>query len=321
MKKIIVLFSCYLAVFALASCGSSAKVSAPAPMPKVVNFALSSLPQKDKYINLEYGIRLNVRDDRANTKILQKYDASAISIPNVATNPDVESFVSESMHRYMRTMGFNLDAEVSTDYMMQVRIENYVVNWLSGVGWSGTVKMSIEVYDNNRKLVYPNTIVTGRANKYASASNFAIASEVINAAYANALADVDWDRIAFFLDKADSPKLEGNKQVTGEGNTALESTVIRWYVESSPKGADVYWRVVSSTPQVKNTNQNFLGSTPYESTETFDIKGLTYNNSGNVQIEISCEKNGYITQKKRFNLRQVIDQKEISTKINLVKGE
>lgn len=321
MKKIIVLFSCCLAVFALASCGSSSKVSAPAPMPKVVNFALSSLPQKDKYINLEYGIRLNVRDDRANTKILQKYDASAISIPNVATNPDVGSFVSESMRRYMRTMGFNLDADVSTDYMMQVRIENYVVNWLSGVGWSGTVKMSIEVYDNSRKLVYPNTIVTGRANKYASASNFAIASEVINAAYANALADVDWDRIAFFLDKADSPKLEGNKQVTGEGNTALESTVIRWYVESSPKGADVYWRVVSSTPQVKNTNQNFLGSTPYESTETFDIKGLTYNNSGNVQIEISCEKNGYITQKKRFNLRQVIDQKEISTKINLVKDE
>ena len=109
--------------------------------------------------------------------------------------------------------------------------------------------------------------------------------------------------------------------MTGEGNTALESTVIRWYVESSPKGDDVYWRVVSSTPQVKNTNQNFLGSTPYESTETFDIKGLTYNNSGNVQIEISCEKNGYITQKKRFNLRQVIDQKEISTKINLVKDE
>ena len=144
---------------------------------------------------------------------------------------------------------------------------------------------------------------------------------MLNAAYANALEDVDWDRIAFFLDKADSPALEGNKQVAGEGNTALESTVIRWYVESNPKGADIYWRVVSSPPAVKNTNQTFLGSTPYESTETFDIKGLTYNNSGNVQIEISCEKNGYITQKKRFNLRQVIDQKEISTKMNLIKDE
>lgn len=221
----------------------------------------------------------------------------------------------------MRTMGFNLDADVSTDYMMHVRIDNYVVNWLSGVGWSATVKMSIEVYDNNRKLVYPNTVVTGRASRNSSVSDFTIAAEVLNTAYSNALEDIDWDRIAFFLDKASSPALEGNKQVTGEGNTALESTVIRWYVESNPRGADVYWRVVSSTPAVKNTNQTFLGSTPYESTETFDIKGLTYNNSGNVQIEISCEKNGYITQRKRFNLRQVIDQKEISTKINMVKDE
>ena len=133
--------------------------------------------------------------------------------------------------------------------------------------------------------------------------------------------DIDWDRIAFFLKKATSPALEGNKKVAGEGNTALESTIIRWYIDSSPKGADVSTRVVSSTPDVKNTNQNYVGSTPYETTEAFDIKGLTFNNSGDVQIEVTCEKTGYITQKKRFNLRQAIEQKEISTKFNLVKEE
>ena len=115
--------------------------------------------------------------------------------------------------------------------------------------------------------------------------------------------------------------MEGNKKVTGEGNTALESTIIRWYIDSSPKGADVSTRVVSSTSDVKNTNQNYVGSTPYETTEAFDIKGLTFNNSGDVQIEVTCEKAGYITQKKRFNLRQAIEQKEISTKFNLVKDE
>ena len=95
--------------------------------------------------------------------------------------------------------------------------------------------------------------------------------------------------------------------------------MIRWYIDSAPKGADVSFRIVSSTPDVKNTNSNYVGSTPYETTETFDVKGLTYNNSGNVQVEVVCEKAGYITQKKRFNLRQVIDQKEISTKFNLIK--
>lgn len=66
-------------------------------------------------------------------------------------------------------------------------------------------------------------------------------------------------------------------------------------------------------------HSNYVGSTPYESTESFDIKGLTYNNSDNVQIEVTCERPDYLPQKKRFNLRQVIDQKEISAQFNLVK--
>lgn len=90
---------------------------------------------------------------------------------------------------------------------------------------------------------------------------------------------------------------------------------------SNPQGADVSWRVVSSTTEVSNTNSSFVGTTPYESTESFDIKGLSYENSGNVQIEVMCERPGYLPQKKRFNLRQVIDQKEISAKFNLVKDE
>lgn len=143
----------------------------------------------------------------------------------------------------------------------------------------------------------------------------------MNTAYSNALANIDWDKVAFFLQRAKSASQEKNKQVTGEGDTALEHTVIRWYIDSTPRGADVQWRLISSTPDVKNTNQVYIGTTPYESTETFDIKGLTFNNSGDVQIEISCEKPGYITQKKRFNLRQAIEQKEISTKFNLIEEE
>lgn len=76
---------------------------------------------------------------------------------------------------------------------------------------------------------------------------------------------------------------------------------------------------LSSTPDVKNTNSKFVGTTPYETIESFDIKGMNYDNSGNIQVEIRCEKIGYITQVKRFILRQAIDQKEITTKFNLVR--
>lgn len=306
----------------LLTLGCSPKRVAPVASPvHVINLALTQNGYADRFVEMDYGIRLNVRDGRANHNLLQKYDASAITLPDVRVNPEINSFVSESMRRYMRTMGFNLDADIATDYMMSVTIKEFSVNFLSGIGWAGTVHLTLEVSDPDRKLVYPNVTVTGRANANSSASDFTTANRVMNEAYANALEDIDWDRIAFFLTKSSSPALEANKQVDGDGSTALESTVIRWFIDSTPKGADVSVRVVSSTPEVKNTNSNFVGSTPYETTETFDIKGLTFNNSGNVQIEVSCEKAGYVTQRRRFNLRQAIDQKEISAKFNLVKEE
>lgn len=309
-----------LASTLIASC--SHKVYTPAaPQSYTLNLALVKDAQPNLYLNPDYGIRLNVKDVRSNTQVLNKYDASATNMPRVNLNPELTSFVSESTRQYMRTMGFNLDADVATDYLMTLSITEFNVGYLSGVGWSATVRMQVSVYDSSRKLVYPNVAVAGRAALNGSADNFATATRVLNTAYANALEDIDWDRIAFFLKKAATPAQEQNKQVTGAGNTALESTVIRWYIDSAPKGADVSTRVVSSTPDVKNTNSNYVGSTPYETTETFDIKGLTFNNSGDVQIEVTCEKAGYITQKKRFNLRQAIEQKEISTKFNLVKDE
>ena len=317
-KNLIAILSAALLLF-----GCSPKRVAPvaAPAVPVINLTLTQNAYADRFVDMDYGIRLNIRDGRANHNILQKYDASAISLPAVRVNPEITSFVSESMRRYMRTMGFNLDADIATDYMMSVTIKEFSVNFLSGIGWAGTVHLNVEVSDSDRQLVYPNVTVTGRASANSSVSDFAAANRVMNEAYANALEDVDWDRIAFFLTKSSTAALEGNKQVSGDGDTALESTVIRWFIDSSPKGADVSIRVVSSTPEVKNTNSNYVGSTPYETTETFDIKGLTFNNSGNVQIEVSCEKAGYVTQRRRFNLRQAIDQKEISAKFNLVKEE
>lgn len=103
------------------------------------------------------------------------------------------------------------------------------------------------------------------------------------------------------------------------GETALERTIIRWYFDSDPRGARIYWRVVSSIPHiVKNTNETYLMTTPYEETRSFNILGLTYENSRDVQIEIKVSKRGYEDQVKRFNVRQAIDQQEISGFFELV---
>ena len=115
------------------------------------------------------------------------------------------------------------------------------------------------------------------------------------------------------------PAPQGPVSRDNSGATDLENTIIRWFIDSNPQGARVYWRVVSNVPQeVKNTNETYLMTTPYEETRAFNILGLTYENSTNVQIEIKLEKSGYETQVKRFNVRQAIDQQEISSFFELV---
>ena len=101
------------------------------------------------------------------------------------------------------------------------------------------------------------------------------------------------------------PQGEARKSVSRDnpGQTALEQTIIRWAIDSDPQGARVFYRVLSSIPAVvKNTNETYL------MTRAFNILGLTYENSRDVQIEIKVVKTGYEAQVKRFNVRQAIDQ-------------
>jgi hypothetical protein len=133
----------------------------------------------------------------------------------------------------------------------------------------------------------------------------------------------EFDKPAYILDPT-IPKGEAKNEVKREnpGTTALERTIIRWNFDSDPRGARVFWRVVSNIPElVKNTNETYLGSTPYEDTRSFNILGLTYENSRDVQIEIKVVRAGYVDQMKRFNIRQAIDQQEISSFFSLIEDE
>ncbi len=106
------------------------------------------------------------------------------------------------------------------------------------------------------------------------------------------------------------------------GQTDMERAVVRWFFDSDPRGARIFYRVISSVPaEVKNTNELYLMTTPFEETRSFNILGLTYENSRDVQIEIKVTKKGYEDQIKRYNVRQALDQQEISGFFDLIKKD
>lgn len=117
-------------------------------------------------------------------------------------------------------------------------------------------------------------------------------------------------------------QMEQRVDRNNSGVTDIEKTIIRWYFDSEPRGARIYYRVISNVPaEVKNSNETYLTTTPLEETRSFGIPGLTYANSRNVTIEVKVSKRGYEDQVKRFNVRQALDQQEISGFFDLVPKE
>ncbi len=106
------------------------------------------------------------------------------------------------------------------------------------------------------------------------------------------------------------------------GATDMEKAIIRFFFDSDPRGARIYYRVISSVPEeVKNTNETYMTTTPLEETRSFNILGLTYENAPDVILEIKVSKRGFEDQVKRFNVRQALDQQEISSFFELVPKE
>lgn len=312
----------YLAVgaitasLALSSCSVTKKLYGISEVEVPLEVVATNVP--NTYKDLDRPVRLVVTSSVSNEEIHDNSNLSAFyrkALPNYTFTPSIKDFANAATTTFMQQMRFDLSH--SADDQLSIDVKTFKMTWVDKKTVECNVKFAYKLTNEAGETLVP----TATAEARVTLANGEMFGRGLGRTYAEALKRVNWNRIADCLRAAKTPQQEAKAQVAGEGNTALEHTVLRWYIISSPQGADVSWRVVSSSPDVANTNANFIGTTPYESTESFDIRGLTYDNSGNVQIEITCEKPGYMPQRKRFNVRQAIDQKEISAKFNLIKED
>lgn len=295
-NKLLILAMVVVAIIGLSSCGAQQKMH----MAQFNSITIKRAPQQSFY-DLDRGVEVKViptQPAKANTGYTYHMSGKAFFLTPTA--------------QYVRSMGFT-EMSPKTDYKLFISIIQADVD-----GWKGGANVALEVglQDENGKEVFVQKNVSGTGKALTTFAHFGL-----DEAYTQALEQINWNRIASFLRTEQLPKEEPQKQVQGYGDTALEQTIIRWDVQSRPQGADIFWRVVSKTPEVKSTNNKYLQTTPYEATKALDIRGLTYQTSGNVRIILRCEKEGYLPQEKEYDVRMVLDQEEISAFFRLVKDE
>ena len=268
-------------------------------------FAIQRAPQF-QFQNLK-GLNINIVPGkyypREDISLVDLSHASCVIMPTVG---------------YIKAMGFDDTGENDHTLNINVCIQVYVggQNELYTI-----VDFRVEMTNRDGEVIHKQEEVESFITPFKSGWNV---FKGFNEAYTQSLEKINWHKIASLLKESSAPKQlakQESKEVKGYGNTDLENTIIRWDVQSRPAGADVFWRVVSKTPSVKSTNNKYLQTTPYEATKSLDIRGLSYENSGDVRVILRCEKEGYYPQEKEFNVRMILDQEEISAFFRLVKEE
>ena len=189
------------------------------------------------------------------------------------------------------------------------------------------VRFKFDIIDNNDKVIKSykyNVTDKSVVGFYYGRNERVVLVDVTKKAITDFRKDIERDALYItekISTRSELPMEDLQKQVQVPGNTTLKQTIIHWDVQSRPQDADVFWRVVSNTPEVKNTYNKYLQTTPYEADKVLDIRGLTIQNYGNLKIILRCEKEGYRPQEKEFELRMVLDQEEISAFFRLAKDE
>lgn len=218
-----------------------------------VHMVVSNKSVAEPFPNLDKSLELIIASNVSNQEI---YDDSGFSnltsnvrkiLPNYEPyifSPSVRTFAEEATQRYLQCMQFNVES--CGDYLLSIDIKEFKLIQLDKSNMECKIKLLYKLNDATGQSVIPTRTVSSQER----IGNNEDIGVVMGQVYANALDKINWSDIARYLKISDNPKEVENAMVTGAGDTSLEHTIIRWFIASSPQGADVTWRVVSSTPDV-----------------------------------------------------------------------
>ncbi|MDE6000496.1 MAG: hypothetical protein K2H04_10575, partial [Bacteroidaceae bacterium] len=177
------------------------------------------------YPNLDKTIRLNVTSTVTENELIDDSNLPTtdkklflFSRFRFIPTPSIRDFADDATNNYMQRMG--LDVTQSGTFRFDVEVKTFKIIWLQFPNNIADCEVVInyKLLDNTGQTIVPSSTASSRVRAI-PLENF---GTTLGRAYAEALNNVNWDRIAKYLMVTNTPKQEANTQVTGAGDTALE---------------------------------------------------------------------------------------------------
>jgi Caspase domain len=152
---------------------------------------LEEISNETNDINKET-IRLIIKSAvKTNDNLLVKYDANPFFSPILKPSINIATFTKNSIEKFLLNKGFEIQAEANK--ILVITIQQFEINYLSGNGWTGTVKLNTELIENNQLIYHKPSM--GYNKIMASSDNYKEAANVINTTFYNAVSNIEWQKI------------------------------------------------------------------------------------------------------------------------------
>lgn len=231
-----------------------------------IKLALTGEIQGDQFSNYNAGVRVAVRVNLQKPRnIMNRYDANPIFAPELIPNPDIESFVNRSITDYLEKIGIKVNP---TGVLLNVIVQQFEINYLSGNGWTGTARLTFKLMGNNQEELFSKT-AQGFYKLNGTADNYTEATAVMNEAYYEALKLVDWGKLAITASQggsqqntlAQNPKPNQNSQtVVNQVRNPVEPAVVKPVVTLS----DIDLNIPLTYQKNENTFAVIIGNEDYD---------------------------------------------------------
>jgi hypothetical protein len=226
-----------------------------------VRLALTGDITANIYSNYNPGIQLNIRSTIRNPdNIMNRYDANPIYAPVLTPNPDIETFASNNIKNYLERIGFTVNTN-TTSPVLNILIQQYEINYLSGNGWTGTVKMTFGLVGSGQYELYSYTS-RGFYKMTGDPKTFSEAAEAINKAFFECLSKVDWNTVAGLSKQTESTTAANIVTATEENITKTNTRPVQEITINNPSDIDV--DIPLTYQENRNTFAVIIGNEYYD---------------------------------------------------------
>lgn len=198
-------------------------------------------------------LKINVK---THENLLKRYDANPIFSPVLKPVPSVNSFLDAEIKNYLMAKGLNINSQ--SPYILHVLVDQFEVNYLSGSGWTGSVKIDANLTYQKQQLFSQSTMGFQKIKSHYS--QYEKVSEAITKAFLESLDAVNWQGFGMKLQE-DPQKVEiSNKPITQKKQ---EEPIIKTKTEYG-KLADIDQRIPFGSRARNKTFAVVIGNEKYD---------------------------------------------------------